>query len=328
MLHALIYHGWPITANSGELERQILHSVANQIDKYFQHQNNLLINGTWLNWDFQHAVEDLMIHYRPDNVFISSMVDPWDMDQWAIEKFSGSKIYFFGNTDNKHHVNFWAIYCGKMFPIYSIPDVTLSENANNIYLCYQNKINRYRDCIYEEFKNHGLLSHGHMTYWNRSVGPKDMNFVEKDAFSKNLLNTHDSIGCMKTWKSCLINIVSETEHTENQHTFISEKTWKAIIGLRPYIINGDPKIYTFLKKQGFKTFDRWIPVDKLEKSQSPQMTSSIISSTIKDLIAQKISLHTLFEDMKNDIIYNKDRFYEFIAEQKDKIDNLFVKNGI
>jgi hypothetical protein len=328
MLHALIYHGWPISNSSGALERQILHSVANQIDEHFPRQKNLLINGTWLNWDFQYSVEDLMIHYRPDNVFISSMVDPWDMDQWAIEKFPDSRIYYFGNIDNDLHMNFWSIYCGKFFPNYSISDVVLSKNADNIYLCYQNKINRYRDCLYNEFVNHRLLDYGHMTYWERSIGPTDLNLAETDALAKQQQNSCVNVGCIEMWKSCLINIVSETDHTETQHTCVSEKTFKAIIGLRPYIINGDPRIYVYLKKHGFKTFDHWFPTDELKKSQSPQMTASIIARTIKDLIDQKVCLHDMFEDMKNDIIYNENRFREFVVEQKDKIDNLFTKNGI
>ena len=225
MLHTLIYHGWNISTSSGKLEREMLHSIANQIDRNFSGQKNLLINGTWLNWDFQHSVEDLMIHYSPKNVFISSLVDPWNMDQWAINKFSASKLYFFGNTNNNYHVNFWSLYCDRMFPKYSMIDVGLRENADKLYLCYQNKINRYRDCLYEKFTNHNLLDHGHMTYWGRSIGPEKLDFVEQDSVSKMNME-HDGIGNLETWKSCLINIVSETEHTANQHTFVSEKIWK------------------------------------------------------------------------------------------------------
>lgn len=327
MLHALIYHGWPINTSSAAFERQILHSVANQIDAHFPNCNNLLINGTWLNWNFQHAVEDLMIHYEPQNVFISSLVDPWNMDQWAIEKFPRSQIYFFGNTDNHHQVNFWALYCNKMFPEYSLGDIGLRNNANKLYLCYQNKTNRYRDCLYSKFQNCGLLDHGYLTYWDKFIGPGNLDSAEKRSVNKMNME-HDTVGNLETWQSCLINIVSETEHAENQHTFVSEKTWKAIIGFRPFIINGDPRIYAFLRNQGFKTFDQWFPVKQLENSQSPEMTASIISKTISDLVDQKISLKSMFNVMRNDLMYNKNRFREFVVEQTNKIHNLFTENGI
>lgn len=324
MLHALIYHGFPIKTFVGRFERQLFHQIANQIDEKFDQQKNLLINGTWLNWDFQNTLEDLLTHYQPANVFIASMADPWfrHMDQWAYNKFPQSQIYFFGNVDNFLHFNMWSIYCHQQFPAYDDKMLALSPAAGKLFLCHQNKKNRYRDAITKEITECGLLDIGYLTYWHKRIGPLDLDDDEKDALTK--LNLYpDSLGSLAVWADCLINIVSETEYSPDQHVFMSEKTWKPIIGGRPFMINGDPMIYNRLKQYGFKTFDQWFPVQDLEKSTSEIDTAKIISRTLEMFRDQKNSLQDLYQDMLPDIQYNRNRFFEFVKEQQNKIDTLF-----
>jgi hypothetical protein len=57
-------------------------------------------------------------------------------------------------------------------------------------------------------------------------------------------------------KSTFVNIVTETLFDEN-HLFLSEKTYKPIYTCQPFIIFGNPYLLKKLKELGYKTFDKW-----------------------------------------------------------------------
>lgn len=42
--------------------------------------------------------------------------------------------------------------------------------------------------------------------------------------------------------------------------FLTEKIWKPIVGLRPFMLNGDPEIINYLESQGFDTFSEFRPL--------------------------------------------------------------------
>jgi len=56
-----------------------------------------------------------------------------------------------------------------------------------------------------------------------------------------------------------LHIIGATEFSPDANLFVSETQFKPIIGLRPYLINGNPKTYEWLERQGFKTFNKYFP---------------------------------------------------------------------
>ena len=105
--------------------------------------------------------------------------------------------------------------------------------------------------------------------------------------------------------------------------FITEKTWKPIIGLRPFVINGQTKIYKWLRDHGFKTFNNYFDGIKLENIPEYKTHDSIIDviTYINSLSKQEIL--SMYKNMLPDLVHNQQRFFEFVAEQKYKINNLF-----
>ena len=134
---------------------------------------------------------------------------------------------------------------------------------------------------------------------------------------------HDihSLGRLALWQQHFLTVVGETEGNNDVPTFVSEKTWKPIIGLRPFIINGQRKVYQWLRSRGFKTFNQyWKHINVEEKDNTPENCINVInylnSKTNKELLA-------MYQDMLPDLLYNKQRFYEFSREQKHKMENIF-----
>ena len=105
--------------------------------------------------------------------------------------------------------------------------------------------------------------------------------------------------------------------------FITEKTWKPIIGLRPFVLNGQTKIYQYLRDHGFHTFNHYWPHIKIEELSEFEVHDSLIE-VIKFLSTlSNTTLLEMYSDMLPALKHNRNRFFEFAQEQKYKIENLF-----
>ena len=134
---------------------------------------------------------------------------------------------------------------------------------------------------------------------------------------------HDihSLGRPEYWQNHFLNVVGETDFEDHLWTYITEKTYKPIIGLRPFVINGQQAVYKKLRKQGFKTFNHYWPHIDIEHCNIDDIHKNICN-LIEWLSSQ--NLKQMYIDMLPDLRYNKQRFNEFAVEQKHKMENLFA----
>lgn len=162
----------------------------------------------------------------------------------------------------------WLPALEKFFTKYTV-DQVLPSSFKYKFLCYQRVPSVYRERAYELLKDKkGIVTLG--TVDNPEVNkdipdglgfmqPKIAYFGFKDMeLPYNILkvgNDTMSLGNLDIWKSCFLTIVSETFQQEHENAFIGEKTFKPIIGMRPFLCYGHPKITDFLKSRGFETFD-------------------------------------------------------------------------
>jgi hypothetical protein len=136
---------------------------------------------------------------------------------------------------------------------------------------------------------------------------------------------HDihTLGNIETWRTHFLTIVSETEFWPWDNTFVSEKTWKPIIGLRPFVLNGQTKIYKYLRDNGFYTFNHYWPHIEMEELPEFEVHNSLIN-VIKFLSTlSNTTLLEMYADMLPALEHNRNRFFEFANEQQYKIDHLF-----
>jgi hypothetical protein len=90
------------------------------------------------------------------------------------------------------------------------------------------------------------------------------------------------------------------------------------------VINGQTKVYQYLRDQGFCTFNHYWPHIELENINELQVHNSI-TQVIKYLTALgKDRLEDLYIDMLPDLLHNQQHFAEFSQTQRQRIDNLFV----
>ena len=134
---------------------------------------------------------------------------------------------------------------------------------------------------------------------------------------------HDvlSLHNIEYWQGHLLHIIGATEFSADVDLFVSETQFKPMLGLRPFIINGNPLTYQWLEQQGFRTFNKYFP--DIDFLNIDRVHESIIDALlqIKDMTSEQ--LKGMYEDMMPDLLHNQKHFFTFAEQQQGRIDNLF-----
>lgn len=114
----------------------------------------------------------------------------------------------------------------------------------------------------------------------------------------------------KDWYSeTYINIVTETFFGTN--VFLSEKIFKPISNLQPFIVLGDYGTLKELKLLGFKTFDGFID-EAYDEEKDPKIRFEKIETEIKKLKEKSIEeIHNWYYSIKDILIYNREHLYNY-----------------
>lgn len=120
-----------------------------------------------------------------------------------------------------------------------------------------------------------------------------------------LNNTNNFIYDQKTlYDKTFLSIVNETHQPSDDNIFITEKTYKAILHCKPFVINGDRHSLKYLKSLGFKTFSLWID-ESYDESQNDWEKINKIIKIIQILSSLSIQqCYNLYKDMLPVLEYN------------------------
>jgi hypothetical protein len=105
--------------------------------------------------------------------------------------------------------------------------------------------------------NFGLEQYLRSNWGDRSI----WNFVEKLPIKSNDMNypilwDQGAFDLEPQYQDVFCEIVCETYFT-GRTFFITEKTWRPIINMRPFVVQGPQWYLDNLRRLGFRTFDRW-----------------------------------------------------------------------
>jgi hypothetical protein len=325
-------------------ENKLIENIILQINKTFSDEKNLLINTTWFGPQFTNGQYQKFLKIvdskKFDNIFWLASVDPAYLDNQVLNELSlkaGAKNhYYLGNFEGQYSFNFISTLLPKYFKKYEDSEILL-EKADHVYLNYNRKPRVHRVELAQKLVSAGLRECGILTLGkndkvysllddnplqfnlgespNDSLGDKSMQF--------GIPNDIHSLGNLEIWQKHFLTVISETEFPSFKSVFITEKTWKSILGLRPFLINGQTKIYSWLRQQGFKTFENYWPHIDCENISDHQICDQIVS--VIDYLNKlpRTQLEEMYRDMLPDLLYNRDRFYSFVNEQQYKINHLF-----
>lgn len=336
----------------GRQEHFILDQLLAQIEQHWPQDNNLVINTTWMGPTFGNGlwtqVQDLRKQKQKfDRVFWTAPVDPVFFDLNEIDRINADlgiqETYRVGISlgDGPHEFNTGSIACLDEFHIYDDQDLAPTE-IKYVYMCLNRKPKPHRIRMVESLHQAGLQDLGFM-----SLGANDQDYDVSEGVRTNIyINpepdadySHNgfyklegsnlgfggvpvdlsTLGPLVNWQQHFLNIASETVWQPWDPVFVTEKTWKPIIGLRPFVVNGQTTVYEWLRQRGFRTFNHVWPVD-VEQVHEDHVQSAIVE-LVKYLSQQNLA--ELYQQLLPDLQYNRARFFEFAREQKQRVTRLF-----
>ena len=328
-------------------EVTLINNIKNQIDAKYPDTQNLFINTTWFgpqfnNGQFEKLIELIKQKKQFDNLFMLAAADPvfLNSDQIAniVAETKSRNVFLLGHFDSDYQFNFHATVLTTYFKSYTTEELCLTD-LNWLFVNYNRKPREHRTELVQKIMDADLKDFGVI-----SLGKNDKTHSKKEEVVCLLLGEsieeykegnwgmpdtfgipHDihTLGNMETWQTHFLTVVSETEFWPWDNTFVSEKTWKPIIGLRPFLINGQLKIYKWLRDRGFKTFTHYFDGVELENISEYEVHDSIIAVIRYLTTLDEKEIIKIYSDMLPDLVHNRNRFFEYAQEQKYKTEHLF-----
>jgi hypothetical protein len=334
----------------GQYEQIYVNSVAEQIQKHYSKEKNLLINLTWFGPQF---ANEQWNHYRDlidkkitvDNLFLLCTVDPAMINSEQIQnivtELGHPTLFKIGNFDSAYHFNFFAPMLSKHFKKYTDEDLEL-KTVKWLFINYNRKPRSHRvdfvkKLISQDLKKYGLVTLGKPNVvYDRdpnnklffTLNEKDKDYIESghwynpqqtDEFGlpHDVLSLHN----LHYWQNHFLYIIGATEFNHWDDIFVSETQFKPMLGLRPFLINGNPRTYQWLEHNGFKHFNSyWPDIDFTDPERVHDSLCKVI-----ELLSQlsETQIKQLYASMLPDLQHNRIRFYEFAKEQQYKINHIF-----
>lgn len=332
---------FPATATWYPHESATIASIRAQIEHKFADKRNLLINTTWFGPQYNNSGYSNFLNcvrdQQFDHMFLLSAVDPVVLSPELIAEMAqqagAGRVFLLGNFDGEYEFNLPSVVVGKMFHSYSEGEITPIE-FTHVFLNYNRKPHAHRVGLIQQLREQGLDEYGVITLGSDAgkaeltvndadiTGTRDSMGFDTGSMRFGIADDIHSLGRLDIWNSHFLNIVSETEFLPWDHRFVTEKTWKPIIGLRPFVINGQTKIYKWLREQGFRTFNQyWSDIDVEDGSELRVHTNIVaVVDKLRGLGPQR--LLQMYHSMREDLLWNRRRFVEFSREQQHRIDHL------
>lgn len=348
--------GMPDFWTPGPLIKDIIKKVADSVDKNFPDSVNYVIDATWVNnkWCIREIEKDYETIGHIDNIFICATADIMIKKGIPYPKNPFVKVYHLGSVDDLksevYRFDFPAISLTKVFEQHKEHDLLLDTNNLKKFLCFQNKPHPHRQLFTHKVINAGLINQGILTlqkydheeflYSNVQIFSVDENIdsryrVDPDRTSPQPIKDDHQIpytlGDLSIWNRCFLTVTAETfynwhypDDPDNNWWFVSEKTWKPIIGMRPFVINGSFKILEHLEREGFYTFEELWKDVKFRKCHTMEETVEACFQVVQRVCNMSDrELRDLYTKILPKLQHNRKRFFEYASEQEEKIYSMF-----
>lgn len=327
--------GWPVHYPTYSLEADIIRKVCKE------ETFDLVINATSEVFGIHPITKktmskclitkDLVDNYKVKKILWYNLVDPvledscwYKILNYCKGKLGEKNIKTIGYIDtNKFKqdisFDFHSVFLNNCFTSYKENEL-IPTHLSNFFLCYNRKPHSHRKQLYESFKKNNLLDKGIFTLGNEETDLViQSNVQEKELFENgfhgdfNIPNDILTLGPLTNWLTSFLCIVTETKHNLNTAVpFVSEKIWKPIIGMRPFVCLGDKGTISMLRESGFYTFNKFFGSNK------DDLTVEDITNIVKYYKGNPIEDYKI---LKSKLVHNRNRFFEYVKEQK-KIFNL------
>lgn len=269
---------------------------------------------------------------------IHTMYYPWSLrlkSKEMKEIYEGEDYKFWDNIEQKN-------------TIVHEHDLDRSIIRKNKFILMNRRLRPHRwallSLLGESFIKENLVSfdsklfyrENHIDFFQHHVSEKNKDYAFESAqdlykIKKSVIDYEDlnsvwgfNFELKEPYLDSYIHICTETNFYEDG-LYFSEKTWKPMAHLQPFIHLNKSGALSELKKLGFKTFEPFINEDydnEVDDRKRMDMIYNEISKINKLSIKE---IHEWYYSIYDILIYNRDLLFSF-SNKKEKIESDFLKN--
>lgn len=335
-------HAFPAQWISGGTNQRIMKLIIDQLESALPTtQRHAFVDTTWLRFA---QLPDVAV----DNLFLFGFLDPSLKNNINLPVVANRTIEIgYTTSDYGIPLDFWAICANQNFKYYKTQELELTPGKINKFVCYQFKPHFHRQCLVSQLIDADLLDQGVISLGQYNHDPDNPDrsqiylyknikpiIVEADEETASYPGNEDtsgawqgvhnlySLGNRDIWQSSFLNIVSETIFASDR-TFVSEKIFKPIVGMRPFVINGQPSIYQWLENAGFDTFeDLWPDLDLRHSANFTDHCKKIVEIVRRLSEYSDDDLLSWYKSLRTRLLDNRDRFFAYAIEQEQRAHNM------
>jgi len=304
-----------------------------------------LVDTTWINDPkvFKNFVDWQLTVDKP-RAFLYSGMD-WSSEIQGTPVSNMAHKFFpyrfdcthIGNANQGHYFSFWVEFIDAHRE-YFFDDVYLGRPTfEHHFMCLNNKCNPHRAYLLNKmFQDESVWKRGNISVIERDdrydfphpiilYENRPRHLVKKFKQSEILSDHHIAndivtLGDPRHWRSHFLTVVTESCH--HTDVFLSEKIFKPIIGLRPFLAVGDRNLYPKLKEFGFDTFDDLFPNVGIDTDNYERRANNLLKDLSNFCLTPQKDLELIYDSIYNRLERNRENMISLIKKNKEWIQDL------
>ena len=294
-----------------QLEQEILNSVLAQYKN--DSSRTVVINSVWYTNDYHQQVIQELRDIKPTHIVVVAMLDPPIIKLEWFDEFD-CEVIGVGYYRNSN-IDYFAHFMDRFY---------LHTNFNNCidtaYMCLNRKPHPHRITLYQGLSNANILDSGFVTLGGNPPRRIFDNDVTGQDYAPNagldqysIGNDIASLGNIDRWSRHLVNIVTETVWDVDSCNFLSEKTFKPILGLRPFLIYAPNGGVECLRSRGLEPYTNdFRDIVDIDLKQPYNVVEFL-----RVLCQQPRSYYQMkFQQLNDKLHYNLEQFRQHVSQQK------------
>lgn len=312
--------GWGTNWPMKQLEQTI---VKNFLDRYYtDNSRSVIINSVWYTGDYHQQVMADLRELKPTHIFVVALLDPPIIKLDWFDEFD-CEVVGIGYYPGPGYIDYFSLFMDHFHQPVEQQTLLSVEHMDTAYMCLNRKPHPHRLQLYRQLEELDLLDRGLVSMGG---SPTPLRTLPDDIVGQDIAPnggteqfgiTNDivSLGNINYWQRHFLNIVTETIWDIEPSNFVSEKTFKPIVGLRPFLIYAPNGGVNCLTSRGFEPY-----VNDFKDISDLDLTQPwAVSNLLRVLCDQNKNYWAMkFGQLQEKLLFNQQQFKYYSKSLKEK----------
>jgi hypothetical protein len=314
-------NGWGDGVELRQFERQLL---TQYLAPWYKDQvASVIINSTWYNDQYHAEVRGWLARNPVERIALISFMDPAiPRPHWFSDL--GCEVRSIGYYPGPDELDVWALimhrYFDKVMDLGQVTDITTA------FLCLNRKPHWHRRRAVSQLRHWGCVEQGVVTL-GQTTGKAEL-ALEHDVLASTIapnpgpeqygiVNDIMSLGPPEVWQRCFMNLVTETVYDVDREWFVSEKIYKPVVGMRPFLVYAPNGATSWIRHVGLEDYTG----DFGDICDLDLTSPDNLAPFVKVLCDQPVSyLRKKYLDLWPKVCHNLDKFKHHVRQTQQRLD--------